>query len=574
MTGFSIERFPFDALALDEWGRSSRRHINWPVVYMLDNTTDVYVGETLSGVSRIKQHLANPERQGLTRVQVVVDETFNKSVCLDLESFLIRLLAGDGRLSVLNLTTGITDGDYYRRDSYRETFTEIFEELRQRGYFSRTMPEIENDDLFKLSPFKALTEDQAIAVEDILEGLFEDIDSNTASTIVIQGDPGTGKTVLAIFLIKLLTDIRTSQDGVEVDGNTHFSEFFAPGHRELLENFRIGLVVPQQSLRRSIKNVFATVPGLDEEMVLTPFEVGESPEPWDLLIVDEAHRLNQRSAQAHGTLTKRFGEVNTKLFGDKGDLRTQLDWIQRMSDHQVYLLDPDQTVRPADLPREHFDRLRRRSDGQTRWYPLRTQMRVKAGADYVGFVKTMLRGAMPTPPDFGDYDLRLFDSFDQMVAEIRERERELGLSRLVAGYAWEWVSRHKGGPDHDIALGSHRLRWNTTPTDWINAEGSINEVGSIHTVQGYDLNYAGVIIGGDLVFNGGTRRTEFRRERYFDRRGMANNATWLKKTYTDDEILGFVRNIYAVLMTRGILGTYVYVEDQGLREHVRVALAG
>ena len=576
MTSFRVERFPFNALAVEKWGARDPRHVNWPVVYALDNRAEVYVGETLSATGRMRQHLANPEKQELTRVQVVVDETFNKSACLDLESFLIRLFAGDGQLTVVNRNIGITDSDYFRRDDYRTTFNEVFEELRSRGYFSRSIPEIENNDLFKLSPFKALTEDQAIAVIDILEGLFADLGQGAKSTIVVQGDPGTGKTVLAIFLMKLLRDIAEYDGATDIEPDSHFSEFFVPGYPELLDGLKVGLVVPQQSLRRSIKNVFKTVPGLDENMVMTPFEVGESEERWDLLIVDEAHRLTQRAAQAqaHGTLTKKFGEINKKLFGPRGDLRSQLDWIQHQSDHQIYLLDPDQSVRPADLPRQRFEELRSAAETSARWYRLQTQMRVKAGSDYPRFVKTLLRGEIPKPQDFGDYDLRFFDNVDEMVQAVGAREREVGLSRLVAGYAWPWLSRKPDGPAFDIALGRQRLPWNSTPTDWINSANSINEVGSIHTVQGYDLNYAGVIIGGDLVLDASTGRTKFRRERYFDRRGVASNRTWLRRDYTDDEILAFVRNIYAVLLTRGILGTYVYVEDPQLRDHVREALGG
>ncbi len=133
----------------------------------------------------------------------MVDDTFNKSACLDLESHLIRWLAGDGQFTVLNGNEGMTDAAYYDRDIYRESFRDIFEQLRSEGVFQRSIPAIENSDLFKLSPFKALTQDQAIAVEDILEGLFADLERGAGSTAVIQGSPGTGKTIIGIFLMKL-----------------------------------------------------------------------------------------------------------------------------------------------------------------------------------------------------------------------------------------------------------------------------------------------------------------------------------------------------------------------------------
>jgi hypothetical protein len=104
----------------------------------------------------------------------------------------------------------------------------------------------------------------------------------------------------------------------------------------------------------------------------------------------------------------------------------------------------------------------------------------------------------PAPvPDFGDYDFRMFDDVSEMRAEIVSRDGEVGLSRLVAGYAWEWKTKGNK-PSHDIEIGELRMRWNSTQTDWIASPGSLDEVGSIHTVQGYDLNYAGKVIGPNL----------------------------------------------------------------------------
>jgi len=572
MTGFRIERLKFDALEVQAWSEADPRHSNWPVVYTLDDTKDLYVGETLNGVGRMYQHLQNKDKQHLRRVHMVLDATFNKSACLDLESFLIRMFAGDGKFRILNRNDGIVDADYYSREFYRDKFNEIFEELRREGYFTRSIPEIENSDLFKLSPFKALTQDQAIAVEDILDGLFTDLGTRAQSTSVVQGEPGTGKTILAIYIVKLLSDIRTRRDVDAPEGDSIFSEFFVPENREMLRDFRLGLVIPQQSLRASIQAVFRRIPGLEPDMVLTPFQVGEATKPFDLLIVDEAHRLSQRAAQAMGTLTKQYSEINSNLFPNGTGLESQLDWIRELSRHQILLVDPDQAVRPADLPRETLMTLRRDALNHHRWYRLHSQMRVKAGSDYVGWIKEILRGETPQPPDFGDYDLRFFDDFDAMHDAIMQREREHGLSRLLAGYAWNWRSR-KDRSQFDIELGSHRMRWNSRLKDWVNSKDSLDEVGSIHTIQGYDLNYAGVIIGRDLVFDPTLGRTAFNRERYFDARGRANN-NFLNRKYSDDDLLVYVRNIYSVLMTRGILGTYVYIEDEQLRAQVSRVIGG
>src|SRR5699024_1881765 len=114
-----------------------------------------------------------------------------------------------------------------------------------------------------------------------------------------------------------------------------FSEFFTPGHAERLAKLRVGIVVPQQSLRESISKVFRLTPGLRKDLVLTPFGVGESEEPFDLLIVDEAHRLNQRANQPSGMQNKKFADINRRLFGEDRLELTQLDWIRRQSKHAI-----------------------------------------------------------------------------------------------------------------------------------------------------------------------------------------------------------------------------------------------
>ncbi len=581
MTSFEIRRLPFARDSVSAWASLDKRNTNWPVVYVLDGkgpsakknepARSVYVGESINAAARMRQHLDSPEKNMLTNLRVIVDSSFNKSVCLDLESFLIRMLAGDGAFRVMNRNDGIIDADYFDRQSYRETFSEVFDELKDQGVFSRTIPEIENSDLFKLSPFKALTDDQAVAVEDIVEGLFDDLESGVASTIVIQGDPGTGKTIVAIFLLKLLKDIEVSTDIEDLDSDSFFSEFFAEGYRELLTDLHIALVIPQQSLRDSVKRVFRKTPGLGSDMVLTPYEVGESKREFDVLIVDEAHRLNQRANQPSGMQNKKFKAITERLFGYDDVAKTQLDWIKAKSRHQILLLDSAQSVRPADLPSDLLASLVNRAKADGSHYRLATQMRVEAGADYVSYVRRVL-GVAPSPLPiepvaFAGYDFRLFDHLGEMRSEIEARDAVDGLSRMVAGYAWEWKTK-TDKTTFDIELDGVSMRWNSTQTDWIANPGSLYEVGSIHTVQGYDLNYAGVIIGPDLRFDTTSGRLIVDRKSYRDKKGKENNPV-LGKTYSDDDLLRFVTNIYAVLLTRGIRGTYVYVCDDALRDYLR-----
>ena len=500
----------------------------------------------------------------------MIGEEFNKSVCLDLESHLINLFAGDGKFQVLNSNGGQVDRDYYGRDGSRKAFEKIFDALRAQGLFERSLPEIENRDLFKLSPFKALTPDQASAIDDIVMGLANGLEAGSPTISVIEGEPGTGKTVVAIYLMKLLRDIGRADPDDPVDEDARFAEFFDAEHVELLRDLRVGLVIPQQSLRKSIERVFSKTHGLEKAMVRSPFQIGGGDEHFDLLVVDEAHRLNQRAAQASGPLNARFRDITVDLFGEDDLSKTQLDWIREKSDHQILFVDSLQTVRPADLPSGHLELVTAEAQGQGRLHRLRTQHRIRrAGEDYVGHIRAILAGQSPQPkPDrFTPYDLRFYDDPAAMRNEILRLDESEGLARMLAGYAWEWKSKNDPNA-YDIELGGLSLQWNQADKDWVASAGSVEEVGSIHTIQGYDLNYAGVLVGPDLGYDPDGGRVVFNRDQYFDRQGKKNNGK-LGITYADADILAYVRNIYAVLLTRGILGTFVYVHDPALREYMR-----
>ena len=572
MTAFEIEELRFTPESVEETRSRLPRFSNWPVVYLIEDGRDIYVGETGSADRRMRQHLKSTQKEHLKEVRIVFDERFNGSACLDLESLLIRLLGGDGKFEVLNRNEGITNQDYYQRSEYNDTFKEIFEELHSRGYFERTIPQIENSDLFKLSPYKALNTEQGIAVLDIMEGLIEDLDVPDQRTIAaIQGDPGTGKTIVGIYLMKLMRDLAQFDPTDEVEGDSMFSDLFVEGNREKFQDLRIGLVVPQKSLRKSISKVFRKVPALRDAQVLTPYDVADAEEDFDVIVVDEAHRLTQRGAQAHGTLTKRYRETTERLFGEDDHSINQLDWIRARSRHTILLLDTAQSVRPMDIEPEVFERVLDEARETKRLYPLDTQMRVKGGKTYLDFARALISDDPPVSvPDLEDYEFELFDDLGELHQRIRERDAEHGLARLVAGYAWKWRSRKKSGM-HDIELDGVALDWNVSDVDWIASKTSLEEVGSIHTVQGYDLNYAGVVIGGDLRIDPETGRLVADRKNYHDRNGKIDNKT-RGQTTTDEDLLRYITNVYRVLLTRGMRGTYLYVVDPELRDRVRSLL--
>jgi DUF2075 family protein/predicted GIY-YIG superfamily endonuclease len=570
MTSSKIERFPFDRRVLKGLSETNARLENWPVVYTIDNDKSIYVGETTNARVRMQQHLDSPAKQGLKRIRVIINEEFNKSVCLDLESHLIRYLAADEKYEVINSNHGISDADYFERSRYREDFDEIFMQLFEQGVLTRTIPDIVNSNLFKYSPYKALNTDQAAAVEEILERLFQTWKTPSDIPMVVQGDPGTGKTIVAIYLVKLLADIANSISEDALESDSLFADFFQPGYKETIDSPRIGLVIPQQSLRKTVQKVFAKTPGLNKNWVISPFDLN-TLNAYDLLIVDEAHRLGQRSNQPSAAQNKKFTDNNLALFGNDDSSWTQLDWVRAASRHQLLLVDAAQSVKPGDLPLKQVQDLIRDSRTENVLFRLHSQMRVAGGNDYIDFVRRLLNLEQMESMDFGDYDFRIFDDFSEMRNAIMDKDKESGLSRLVAGYAWPWASRNDKTAT-DIEINGIQMQWNQTPVDWINSPNSVNEVGSIHTVQGYDLNYAGVIIGPDLGYNNATGQLVFNRDSYFDTKGKENNPR-LGITYTDDDLLEFVKNIYRVLLTRGVKGTFIYAHDKKLQSKLKNALA-
>jgi DUF2075 family protein len=499
---------------------------------------------------------------------VILDSTFNKSACLDLESHLISYFAADGKFRVLNANSGLSNSEYYQRLNYQETFDEIFEKLRSEGFLTRSVSDIVNSDFFKYSPFKALNSDQTVAIEGVLEKLSEDLANQTRYPIVIQGDPGTGKTIVAIYLIKLINDIASSSETDAMEIDSIFSEYFTTGYRELLSALTIALVIPQVSLRTSVTKVFKRTPGLDETMVMSQFELAKSESNYDLVIVDEAHRLQQRANQSSAAQNKEFREINVALFGADDITKTQIDWIKAKSKHQIFLVDSAQSVKPADVPKHLLDDLARAAKSDNSYFRLFSQMRVKGGDDYLDFVNALLSQSLTKAVhNFGNYDFRFFENFSAMREAISQRESETELARLLAGFAWPWKSKNDKSA-FDIEIDDIQLRWNSTSKDWINSPGASTEVGSIHTVQGYDLNYAGVIIGPELGYDITNNRIVFNREKYFDVKGKENNPT-LGITYSDEDLLKYVLNVYRVLLTRGILGTYLFVVDPDLRKYFK-----
>lgn len=540
---------------------------NWPVVYIINNKEDAYVGETTDASIRANQHWANEVRRNLDKINIIGDETFNKSSILDLESFLIKYMSADNKFKLQNGNGGLQNHNYYQREMYETKFREIWLQLKSKGLVKNDLKMIANSDLFKYSPYKALTVDQYMIVNDILSDLSDLVYKKEKGTFVVEGGAGTGKTILGIYLLKLLVQAKdSSQIEIEEDQvEQNLSEILKI--TDAVDDLKIGLVIPMENLRSTLKKVFRSIKGLNSNMVLSPHDVGKNDEIYDLLIVDEAHRLRRRkNLTQYGT----FDGNNRKM--NLGNSGTELDWILLKSKYQIFFYDENQSIKPTDIRKEDFDKLMLRKNYHA--YQLNTQLRcLLGGNEYIDYIKAIFSNNPPKKKiDFKQYDLKIFDDVGSMVEDIKEKDSEYGLCRNIAGYAWKWNSKGKHLPLdrtisknnnglYDIEIDNNKYIWNSQAYDWINSKNAVNEIGSIHTTQGFDLNYTGLIIGNELKYDLDKNQFIVDRNNYYDAKGKADT--------TDEELLNYLLNIYRTMMTRGMLGTYIYVCDPSLRQYLK-----
>lgn len=564
-----IDKFDFEIKSIE--GIKNLRHYNnsvgenWPVVYVLNNDKEAYVGETVNVARRTEQHLGNSAKKNLTEIRIISDKDFNKSVVLDLEAFLIKHMAADDKYTLLNGNNGIQDHNYFDRSRYEEEFKGIWNKLRKLGVVKKTIEDIENSELFKYSPYKSLGPEQISAELEILKAFAEHIGDENGVTVIVNGGAGTGKTVLAIYLMKLFADIN-SKGLSEPEEDEYLDEdaeyVYAAESIGGIE--KLGIVFPQKSLRESLKDVFKCIGSLSSKMVLDTSDVVrdyvKTGKKYDLLIVDEAHRLKCRN-RGHLSYYPKFDKCNADLGLDKME-GTELDWIFMCSRNRIIFRDDLQTIRPCDIETEVFkDILENRYKSTIVTQALETQWRCNGGDNYIDYVRDILSCNAKEFREIDNYDFKLYEDPNKMIEDIKILDEKMGLCRTAAGYAWKWKSK-KDKKAFDIIFDDRQYRWNSTDVKWIESKNSIDEIGCIHTVQGYDLNYLGVIIGEDIKYNTITEKIYADKTCYHDQQGKSGVAN------DQDALRDYLTNIYLTLMTRGIRGTYVYVCDPALREYM------
>lgn len=529
---------------LKEWHYGT----NWPVVYIYYNATKAYVGETLDAVRRTEQHAAEKEFDEFDNICFISNKTFNKSVILDLESFLIKYMSAEGTRKLINGNAGVVDHNYFYRDAYADDFKEIWNELKNRGIVQKSILAIENSELFKYSPYKTLNYEQQSAAYEILRRICNINNASAQSIIQVNGGAGTGKTILAVYLIKLLADINQERPVWKTIEDEEDAESIKNIAEKLYGIKKVGFVVPMRKLRSVMEDIFDSVDGLSRKMVLAPEAVVK--DYYDLLIVDEAHRLYKRSNLPGAELYIKFDKINKELMAENftGTVSdyTELDWIIKSSRMQVLFYDSLQAIRKPDIGHKRFAEVC--GDRVFKYVQLVSQMRCKGGNGYYDYVKKVLESkelGIKEYQKISDYELVVTDSVSELVSLIAEKDAELGLCRLVTGPGWK--------REEKILIDDKEF-------SWVGDSDDIGKLYSIHKIQGFDLNYAGVIFGKEVCYDIEAECIKVNRSNLGDNFVNAQD---------EDEMLRYVLNIYLTLMTRGIKGTFVYAVDDGLRAYLK-----
>lgn len=525
-------------------------------IYRGSRSQKVYIGQTIHFVERHKQHYSGAEERFNTadfdRVIVVFSQYFNRSALDDVESQLITYFSADNPKSfkrtvefdsdgVINRTGGNSVNDYAEREKVAtEVILPLWEDVlfRKGWVVTETIDILRTRALFKYSPIKTLTAEQGALIREII--------NNPERKYVINGDAGTGKTVLLTHLVASILKDRPDT--------------------------RIGVVV-QPNWEKTGENIFK-VYGMDSGRlsILTSTKLILTGTEYDVIIVDESHKMSRRYGKQHPSF-------NAVYKGAFRDCESHLEILQHLGRQIVLMYDVLQAIRPANITRDMFRSL---TAGYERKF-LTTQFRIQApkgksytSDDYINGIKYLLyKDTGLLESDFTNFDpafnRELFkdsgpDAYfgyvmDQPLHRLidwLEEDKNFNpehINRVLAGLVEDW--KQSDGKDPGITHwheGDIKRRWNSTQENWINSRDADAEdqIGSVFAVQGIDLNKVGVLIGNDLQVD--SEGKLFADPDHFYNRNGTFTEEEMEIQENQSEFTLFVLNIYYVLLTRGIDG--------------------
>jgi DUF2075 family protein len=390
--------------------------------------------------------------------------------------------------------------------------------------------------LLKGNPEFVLIDDQKLVYETAVK-LAHKAQDGPKQVFIVEGGPGTGKSVVAINLLVGLTGAGLVAKYVTKNAAPRgVYESRLQGHYRKTE----------------ISHLFTGSGGFTET----------SPDAFGALVVDEAHRLNEKSG----------------LYGNLGE--NQVMELVRAARCAIFFIDESQRVTLKDIgTKETIRRWARHFGATVHKASLASQFRCNGSDGYLAWIDNTLQ-VRDTANDLLDpasFDFRVVDSPGELRALIAERNKERNRARMVAGYCWPWPSK-KDPRAYDIVMPEQgfQARWNLTKDGplWMVAESSVSEVGCIHTCQGLEVDYVGVIVGDDLVVRDGVVVTRPEKRARSDKsiHGLAA-LRGRDPEMARREADAIIKNTYRTLMTRGMKGCYVYCTDKETAAHLRSRIA-
>ncbi len=388
----------------------------------------------------------------------------------------------------------------------------------------------------KGQPIFTLDDGQAASVSTIIYETNKALEQNKRKTIIIKGGPGSGKSVVAI---NAMGQLMHPLDGTEPKNVCYCTTNFTPRalYSELLRN--------DDYKKSAIDNLFKTFASFSRA----------SECDFDCVMFDEAHR----------SYMWKFGN----------GVKREVDMIDRAfyaTRVNVWFIDEDQAVTKDDyLTIDRIKNYAKKYNSEiieAEDLKLTSQFRCLGGQSYIDFINGFLGYTEISKNHINKhYEFKVFDTPNEMWNELQKHQKEYPNSRLLAGYTHDWVSQnHTDEYDFNLEDGKFKFRWNKKVAySYINDPTQLDRIGSIHTIQGVDMAYAGVIIGKDIIYRNG--------KIVFDKTANAKTDSASGIRTADDKLAEkLIRNTYKVLLTRAIYGTYVYCEDKALNDYLKSLL--
>ena len=380
-----------------------------------------------------------------------------------------------------------------------------------------------------------MIDEQRVVFEEVRNIALQCQKDRKKRTVICKGGPGTGKSVIAIQLLCELTKCDQFVQYVSKNG--------AP--RKVYAEKLKGTV-----RKSGVDNMFKGSGSYTE----TGNNVIHT------LLVDEAHRLNEKSGIFHNLGENQIGEIIHSAICS------------------VFFIDEHKRVTMDDIgSAEEIRKWAEKEHSEVTEMHLVSQFRCNGSDGYLAWVDDVLQITDTANYDLKgiDYDVRICDTPQQMEDLILKRNRINNRSRIIAGYCWEWPKKTRNDSSyHDIVIGDYGISWNLDGGEsFAIGENSVHEAGCIHTTQGLEFDYCGVIIGDDMRYENGKVITDFTRRAKTDQSLKGIRSLYKKDPQQalqrSDEI---IRNTYRTLLTRGMKGCYIYCTDEKLREYLKERL--